>query len=68
VAEQAGLEVLLTTDKNMAYQQSMKGHKIALVALGKGNWPLVRPMVPQIVAAVNAAKPGSYTLVEIEDE
>ncbi len=68
VAEQAGFDVLLTTDKNMAYQQSLRGRKIALVILGKGNWPLVRPMLPQVAAAVNAAKPGSYTLVDISGE
>lgn len=68
VAEQAGFDVPLTTDKNIAYQQSLRGRKIALVALGKGNWPVVRPMLPQIVAAVNAAKPGSYTLVDMPDE
>jgi len=68
VAEDTGFDVLLTTDKNIVYQQRLRGRKIAVVALGKGNWPLVRPMVPQVVAAVNAAKPGSYTLVEIPGE
>jgi len=68
VAEQAGFDVLLTTDKNMAYQHSLRGRRIALVVLGKGKWPLIRPMVPQVVAAVNAAKPGSYTVVDIPGE
>jgi hypothetical protein len=65
VAEEAGFEVLLTTDKNMVYQHSLKGRKIALVVLGKGRWPLIEPMVPQVVAAVNATKPGSHTVVDI---
>ncbi len=68
VAEEAGFDVLLTTDKNMAHQHSLRGRKIALVVLGKGMWPLVRPMVPQVVAAVNAAKPGSHTVVDIPGE
>jgi hypothetical protein len=33
VAEEAGFEVLLTTDKNMVYQHSLKGRKIALVGV-----------------------------------
>ena len=33
-AEAAGFEVLLTTDKNMRYQQNMKGRKIAFVVIG----------------------------------
>jgi hypothetical protein len=64
-AEQAGFDVLLTTDKNMAYQHSLTGRKIALVVLGKAKWPLIKPIVPQVVAAVIAAKPGSHTVVDI---
>lgn len=33
-AEQAGFEVLLTTDKNMVAQQSLKTRAIATVVLG----------------------------------
>ena len=65
VAEQAGFDVLLTTDKNIAYQHSLRGRKIALVVLGKGKWPLIKPIVPQVVAAGNGAKPGSHTVVDI---
>jgi hypothetical protein len=56
---------LVTTDRNLPYQQNPKGRKIAIVVLGKGRWSLMKPHVPQIVAAVNAATPGSYTEVEI---
>lgn len=65
VAEAAGFEVLVTTDKNLSDQQNLKGRKIALVVLGKGQWGLIKPHIPQIVAAVNAATPGSFTEVEI---
>jgi len=64
-AEQAGFEVLVTPDKNMQYQQSAAGRKIALVVLGNQQWPLVRQYVDRVVSAVNAATPGSYTEVEI---
>jgi hypothetical protein len=36
-AEEAGFEVLLTTDKNMAAQQNLTKHTIAIVALGIRN-------------------------------
>jgi predicted nuclease of predicted toxin-antitoxin system len=36
VAEAAGFEVLVTTDKNISYQQSLTGRKIAVVVLGQG--------------------------------
>jgi hypothetical protein len=67
-AEAAGFEVLVTTDKNLSYQQNLKGRKIAIVVLGQGRWSLIRPYVSQVVAAVNAATPGSFAEVEIPFE
>ena len=64
-AEAAGFEVLLTTDKNMRYQQNLKDRKIAFVVLGNSQWPVVRRYVERIVVAVDAATPGSYTEVDI---
>jgi hypothetical protein len=48
-AEEAGFQVLLTTDKNMRYQQNLASRTIAVVVLGSGLWPLVKPMLPQVV-------------------
>jgi hypothetical protein len=67
-AEAAGFEVIVTTDKNILHQQNLTERKIALVVLGKGRWHLMRPLLAQIVEAVNAATPGSYTEVDIPDE
>ena len=64
-AEAAGFEVLVTTDKNISYQQNLAGRKIAIVVLGKGRWTLIEPHVAQVVEAVNASGPGSYTEVDI---
>jgi hypothetical protein len=67
-AEAAGFVVLLTTDKNMRYQQNLANRKIAIVVLGKPQWPEVRPHVHLVVAAVNAATPGTYVEVEIPED
>ena len=64
-AEAAGFQVLVTTDKNIRYQQNLADRKIAVVALGKGRWSLIKRHVVQIVEAVHAATPGSYTEIEI---
>jgi len=64
-AEDAGFDILLTTDKNMRYQQNLAGRKIAIVVLGQQQWPQLRPHVQRVVEAVNAATPGSYREVEI---
>lgn len=41
----AGFDVLLTADKGFAHQQNLKGFKIALVILGQGQWPSIKPAV-----------------------
>jgi|SRR5580658_840256 hypothetical protein len=64
-AEEAGYDVLLSTDKNIRYQQNLTGRKIALVVLGQQQWPIVKMHLDRIAAAVNACTPGSYTGVEI---
>jgi hypothetical protein len=64
-AEEAGYEVLLSTDKSIRYQQNLTGRKIALVILGNQQWPVVRLYLDRIAAAVNASTPGSYAEVEI---
>jgi hypothetical protein len=64
-AEQAGFEVLVTTDKNIRYQQSLKGRRIALVVLEHSQWPMVKLVAESIVAAVNSAGPGDYVEVAV---
>jgi hypothetical protein len=65
MAEQAGFDLLLTTDTNLAHQQNLSNRKIAIVALARNRWSLIQPALHLIVTAVNNAKPGSYALVEI---
>ena len=53
-AEEAGYDVLLSTDKNIRYQQNLTGRKIALVVLGNQQWPIVRLHLDRIAAVVDA--------------
>ncbi len=64
-AEEAGYELLLTSDTNMHHQQNLAGRIIANVVLGNQQWPDVKLHLDRIVAAVNAATSGSYTEVDI---
>lgn len=64
-AEAAGFDLLLTTDKNVRYQQNLADRKISIVVLGNSPWWLVRQHLDAIATAVDAAHPGSYTEVEI---
>lgn len=64
-AEAAGFEVFVTPDKNMPYQQNLKDFRIAVVILGSAQWPALQEHVDRVVAAVDGAKSGSYTRVDI---
>ena len=57
--------MLLTTDKNIVDQQNLKGRSIAIVVLGNSQWRVAQRYVRKIAGAVNAARPGSYVLVDI---
>ena len=57
--------MLLTTDKNLRYQQNMAGRTIAVVVIGVQQWPALQPHIALVVAAVNAATPGGFTEVDI---
>lgn len=65
VAEQSGYELLLTTDKNLRYQQNLRERTIAIVVIGHSQWPALKPHVQRVVEAVNVAVPGSYAEVDI---
>ena len=66
-AEDAGFDLLLTTDKNLPQQQNLTKFKVAIVILGNTKWSLIQLKLPEIVKSVSAAKSGTYTVVEIPD-
>jgi hypothetical protein len=68
VAEEAGFDLLLSTDKNIQYQQNLKDRRIAIVILGNPQRPAVHRHIDRIVAAVDAATPGSFAEVDIPYE
>lgn len=52
----------------MKYQQNLTGRKIAIVVLGNSNRPVVHRYIDRVIAAVDAATPGSYAEVDIPFE
>jgi predicted nuclease of predicted toxin-antitoxin system len=65
-AESEAFEVLVTTDKNLRYQQNLAARSIAIVVLLTTSWPRIQRSLPQVVAAVGNAAPGSYIEVRVE--
>jgi hypothetical protein len=64
-AEKEGFEVLVTTNKNLRYQQNLRERRIAIVVIGNSLWPVLRNYGDSILSAVNAASPGTSAEVEI---
>lgn len=65
-AEQAGFELLLTTDQRIRYQQNLSGRRIAILVLsGSTKWSRVKLSAEDIRVAISASTPGSYAEVYI---
>jgi predicted nuclease of predicted toxin-antitoxin system len=65
-AEAAGFEVLVTTDKNLKYQQNLTARALSIVVLLTTSWPRIQGSLPAVLAAISGASAGSYAEVSIE--
>jgi hypothetical protein len=64
-AEASGFEVLVTTDRNLKYQQNLDSRHIAVVVLSTPSWPRIERALGLVVLAVDSAASGSYVEVDI---
>jgi hypothetical protein len=64
-AESGGFEVLVTTDRNLKYQQNLTARKIAIFVLTTPTWPRIQRALPEVVDAINNIVPGGYVEVAI---
>jgi hypothetical protein len=55
---EAKFDVLITTDKNLLHQQNIVGLRLAILVLPTTNWPEIRVNEVQVVAALDALRPG----------
>jgi predicted nuclease of predicted toxin-antitoxin system len=58
-------DVLVTVDHNMKYQQNLRGRKIAIIVLcvRANKLALLRPLLPQVLAALATIQPGEVVMV-----
>jgi hypothetical protein len=64
-AEDAGFNVMLTTDTNIRFQQNLTDRRIAIVAISPNRWTVIRERLPEISAAVEGAKAGEVLVVRL---
>ena len=65
-AENAVYDALITADKNIRHQQSMRGRKISILVLNSVfvHFQAIRPLVPNILDALTELQEGVIILVE----
>ena len=63
-AEAAAFAAIVTTDKNLRYQQNLAGRRLAIVVLMTTDWRLMQRHTDRITAAVASVAPGAYVEVE----
>ena len=62
--EQHRFDVFITGDKNMPNQQELVGRPFAVLIMSAINWPVIKPHLAKIIAAIDAATPGSLSTIE----
>lgn len=59
-------DALVTTDKQLRYQQNLSGRRIAIVVLPHASWLKLQPHADKIAAAVLAVHPGTYLELQFD--
>ena len=62
--ERERFNVFLTGDKNMQNQQQLEGRPFAVLIMSAINWPVVRPHIHKIAAALEEAQPGTVKTID----
>ena len=66
-AEEAGFDILLTCDQNIAYQQNFSGRKLAVLILPTNHWPTLKRFAARIATMIDFVQHGEVKRVELGD-
>jgi hypothetical protein len=64
-AEEAGFAAIITTDKNLRYQQNLAGRRLAIVVLSITDWRRIRHNAELVAEAIANLSAGNYVEIEI---
>ena len=62
--ERERFDVFLTGDKNMDKQQRLEGRPFAVLILSAINWPVIKPYIHRISAALDEAQSGTVKSID----
>ena len=63
VAEAAGFEVLITSDKNLRYQQNLAARRIAIIELPTNRLSQLTQYAPLVNSLLVTVTPGTYEVL-----
>lgn len=64
-AEASGIDLFITTDRNLKHQQVLAGRALAILVLSTTSWPRIRQQAMAVAQAVDAMATGAYREFEI---
>ena len=59
-AAETAFDVLITTDRNLRFQQKFAGRRLSILVLPTTSWPRLQKHIAEVVAAVDGLRPGDY--------
>jgi hypothetical protein len=60
IAEEKGFAAIITTDKNLRYQQNLADRRLSIVVLMTTDWRLIRQHTDYVAKALTALAVGVY--------
>jgi hypothetical protein len=58
-------DLFLACDRNLEYQQNLKGRKIAILLLSTNHWPTLKSQSTLVQSALDRIQPGQFLRVEL---
>lgn len=65
-AEEAGYDLLVTTDQNLVKQQNLKGRRLAVLALLSTSWPRLETRLQAITQTIESIQIGEYREFDLD--
>jgi hypothetical protein len=65
-AESAGYDLLVTTDRNLKYQQSLRERKLAILVILSTSWPRIQSRAQAIRQLIETMQVSDYVEFDLE--
>ena len=62
---QREFDLMITSDKNLRYQQNLDRRTIAIAVLPTTQWPVLHAHIHSLIAQINAIQPRSFVNIRI---